>query len=124
MCGDDDGGIGLRWLVVVVAWSNSRGAVVVMMMMEVVTPSDGAWMKYMSEGVTLLSISSTKHKERPLRVGDEWCEGEWAADEKVRVDGGCGVMGLPMGTAGDLESSGGDERGAWRRVPRLLGGIG
>nr|GEX23844.1 hypothetical protein [Tanacetum cinerariifolium] len=33
-----------------------------------VTPSNGAWMEYMSEGVTLLSISSTKHKERPLRL--------------------------------------------------------
>ncbi|GKA00441.1 reverse transcriptase domain-containing protein [Tanacetum coccineum] len=32
-----------------------------------VTPPDGAWTEYMSEGVTLLSISSTKHKERPLR---------------------------------------------------------
>nr|GFA71596.1 hypothetical protein [Tanacetum cinerariifolium] len=26
-----------------------------------------AWTKYMSGGVTLLGISSTKHKERPLR---------------------------------------------------------
>ncbi|GJX75704.1 hypothetical protein Tco_0322515, partial [Tanacetum coccineum] len=34
---------------------------------EVVTPPDGAWTEYMSGGVTLLSISSTKHKERPLR---------------------------------------------------------
>ncbi|GJX28784.1 hypothetical protein Tco_0236863, partial [Tanacetum coccineum] len=32
-----------------------------------VTPLDGAWTEYMSGGVTLLSISSTKHKERPLR---------------------------------------------------------
>nr|GEX22362.1 hypothetical protein [Tanacetum cinerariifolium] len=32
------------------------------------TPPDGAWMEYVSGGVTLLSISSTKHKERPLRV--------------------------------------------------------
>ncbi|GJV49044.1 retrovirus-related pol polyprotein from transposon TNT 1-94 [Tanacetum coccineum] len=33
-----------------------------------VTPPDGAWTVYVSGGVTLLSISSTKHKERPLRV--------------------------------------------------------
>ncbi|GJW88779.1 hypothetical protein Tco_0164119 [Tanacetum coccineum] len=33
-----------------------------------VTPPDGAWTEYVSGGVTLLSISSTKHKERPLRV--------------------------------------------------------
>ncbi|GKA52084.1 hypothetical protein Tco_0745280 [Tanacetum coccineum] len=32
-----------------------------------VTPLDGAWTEYVSGGVTLLSISSTKHKERPLR---------------------------------------------------------
>ncbi|GJW47877.1 DNA-directed DNA polymerase [Tanacetum coccineum] len=32
-----------------------------------VTPPDGAWTEYVSGGVTLLSISSTKHKERPLR---------------------------------------------------------
>nr|GEW52653.1 hypothetical protein [Tanacetum cinerariifolium] len=32
-----------------------------------VTPPDGAWTEYVSEGVTLLRISSTKHKERPLR---------------------------------------------------------
>ncbi|GKC41127.1 hypothetical protein Tco_1058849, partial [Tanacetum coccineum] len=32
-----------------------------------VTPPDGAWTEYVSEGVTLLNISSTKHKERPLR---------------------------------------------------------
>nr|GEZ46206.1 hypothetical protein [Tanacetum cinerariifolium] len=31
-----------------------------------VTPLDGAWTEYVSEGVTLLRISSTKHKERPL----------------------------------------------------------
>nr|GEU70906.1 hypothetical protein [Tanacetum cinerariifolium] len=28
---------------------------------------DGAWTEYVSRGVTLLCISSTKHKERPLR---------------------------------------------------------
>ncbi|GJU87602.1 retrovirus-related pol polyprotein from transposon TNT 1-94 [Tanacetum coccineum] len=33
-----------------------------------VTPPNGAWTEYVSRGVTLLSISSTKHKERPLRV--------------------------------------------------------
>nr|GEX50894.1 hypothetical protein [Tanacetum cinerariifolium] len=33
----------------------------------IVTPPDGAWTEYMSGGVTLLRISSTKHKERPLR---------------------------------------------------------
>ncbi|GJW85464.1 zinc finger, CCHC-type containing protein, partial [Tanacetum coccineum] len=33
-----------------------------------VTPPDGAWTEHVSGGVTLLSISSTKHKERPLRV--------------------------------------------------------
>nr|GEZ82906.1 retrotransposon protein, putative, Ty3-gypsy subclass [Tanacetum cinerariifolium] len=33
-----------------------------------VTPPDGAWTEYVSGGVTLLRISSTKHKERPLRV--------------------------------------------------------
>ncbi|GKE00595.1 reverse transcriptase domain-containing protein, partial [Tanacetum coccineum] len=33
----------------------------------VVTPPEGAWTEYVSEGVTLLSISSIKHKERPLR---------------------------------------------------------
>nr|GEZ94047.1 nucleotide-binding alpha-beta plait domain-containing protein [Tanacetum cinerariifolium] len=32
-----------------------------------VTPPDGAWTEYVSGGVTLLRISSTKHKERPLR---------------------------------------------------------
>nr|GFA01639.1 hypothetical protein [Tanacetum cinerariifolium] len=32
-----------------------------------VTAPNGAWTKYVSGGVTLLSISSTKHKERPLR---------------------------------------------------------
>ncbi|GJZ19096.1 putative reverse transcriptase domain-containing protein [Tanacetum coccineum] len=31
----------------------------------IVTPPNGAWTEYVSEGVTLLSISSTKHKERP-----------------------------------------------------------
>ncbi|GKE18690.1 hypothetical protein Tco_1426267, partial [Tanacetum coccineum] len=36
-----------------------------------VTPPDGAWTEYVSGGVTLLSISSTKHKERPLRVSDQ-----------------------------------------------------
>ncbi|GJT04576.1 hypothetical protein Tco_0839038 [Tanacetum coccineum] len=36
-----------------------------------VTPPDGAWTEYVSKGVTLLSISSTKHKERPLRVSDQ-----------------------------------------------------
>nr|GEX60347.1 hypothetical protein [Tanacetum cinerariifolium] len=34
---------------------------------EVVTPPDGAWTECVSGGVTLLHISSTKHKERPLR---------------------------------------------------------
>nr|GEY09965.1 zinc finger, CCHC-type [Tanacetum cinerariifolium] len=34
-----------------------------------VTPPDGAWTEYVSGGVTLLRISSTKHKERPLRTG-------------------------------------------------------
>ncbi|GJW50650.1 gag-pol polyprotein [Tanacetum coccineum] len=33
-----------------------------------VTSPDEAWTEYVSGGVTLLSISSTKHKERPLRV--------------------------------------------------------
>ncbi|GKG23052.1 hypothetical protein Tco_0388355 [Tanacetum coccineum] len=33
-----------------------------------VTPPDGAWTEYVSEGVTLLSISSTNHKERPLTI--------------------------------------------------------
>ncbi|GJS30759.1 hypothetical protein Tco_0491379 [Tanacetum coccineum] len=33
-----------------------------------VTPPDGAWTEYVSGGETLLDISSTKHKERPLRV--------------------------------------------------------
>ncbi|GJX53409.1 hypothetical protein Tco_0281778, partial [Tanacetum coccineum] len=33
-----------------------------------VTPPDGAWTEHVSGGVTLLSISSTKHKERPLRI--------------------------------------------------------
>nr|GEX46408.1 hypothetical protein [Tanacetum cinerariifolium]GEX46590.1 hypothetical protein [Tanacetum cinerariifolium] len=32
----------------------------------IVTPPDGAWTEYVSGGVTLLRISSTKHKERPL----------------------------------------------------------
>nr|GEW95423.1 reverse transcriptase domain-containing protein [Tanacetum cinerariifolium] len=32
-----------------------------------VTPPNGAWTEYVSRGVTLLRISSTKHKERPLR---------------------------------------------------------
>ncbi|GKA86250.1 copia protein [Tanacetum coccineum] len=32
-----------------------------------VTHPDGAWTEYVSGGVTLLSISSTKHKEQPLR---------------------------------------------------------
>ncbi|GKF72364.1 hypothetical protein Tco_0208478, partial [Tanacetum coccineum] len=32
-----------------------------------VTPPDGAWMEYVTGGVTLLSISNTKHKERSLR---------------------------------------------------------
>nr|GEY00582.1 hypothetical protein [Tanacetum cinerariifolium]GEY01652.1 hypothetical protein [Tanacetum cinerariifolium] len=36
-----------------------------------VTPPDGAWTEYVSGGVTLLSISSTKHKERPLKVSDQ-----------------------------------------------------
>ncbi|GJU33337.1 putative nucleotidyltransferase, ribonuclease H [Tanacetum coccineum] len=36
-----------------------------------VTPPDGAWTEYVSGGVTLLNISSTKHKERPLRVSDQ-----------------------------------------------------
>nr|GEW91831.1 hypothetical protein [Tanacetum cinerariifolium] len=35
---------------------------------EHVTPPDGAWTEYVSGGVTLLRISSTKHKERPLQV--------------------------------------------------------
>nr|GEX00063.1 hypothetical protein [Tanacetum cinerariifolium] len=35
-----------------------------------VTPPDGAWTEYVSEGMTLLRISSTKHKKRPLRVSD------------------------------------------------------
>nr|GEX99722.1 hypothetical protein [Tanacetum cinerariifolium] len=35
---------------------------------KVVTPPDGAWTEYVSGGVTLLRISSTKHKERPLRA--------------------------------------------------------
>ncbi|GKA86029.1 hypothetical protein Tco_0807740 [Tanacetum coccineum] len=38
---------------------------------QIVTPLDGAWTEYVSGGVTLLSISSTKHKERPLRVSDQ-----------------------------------------------------
>nr|GEY93501.1 hypothetical protein [Tanacetum cinerariifolium] len=33
----------------------------------IVTPLDGDWTEYVSGGVTLLRISSTKHKERPLR---------------------------------------------------------
>nr|GEV54118.1 integrase, catalytic region, zinc finger, CCHC-type, peptidase aspartic, catalytic [Tanacetum cinerariifolium] len=33
-----------------------------------ITPLDGPWTKYVSGGMTLLNISSTKHKERPLRV--------------------------------------------------------
>nr|GEV15784.1 hypothetical protein [Tanacetum cinerariifolium] len=33
-----------------------------------VTPPDGAWTDYVSGGMTLLRISSTKHKERPLSV--------------------------------------------------------
>ncbi|GJX45640.1 hypothetical protein Tco_0262316 [Tanacetum coccineum] len=37
----------------------------------VVTPPDEAWTEYVSGGVTLLNISSTKHKERPLRVSDQ-----------------------------------------------------
>nr|GEY46884.1 ribonuclease H-like domain-containing protein [Tanacetum cinerariifolium] len=36
-----------------------------------VTPPDGAWTEYVSGGVTFLRISSTKHKERPLRVSDQ-----------------------------------------------------
>ncbi|GKA57315.1 hypothetical protein Tco_0756503, partial [Tanacetum coccineum] len=32
-----------------------------------VTPPDGAWAKYVSGGMSTLNISSTKHKERPLR---------------------------------------------------------
>nr|GEV10601.1 hypothetical protein [Tanacetum cinerariifolium] len=32
-----------------------------------VTPLDGAWTEYVSGGMTLLRISSTKHKERPLK---------------------------------------------------------
>nr|GEX37611.1 hypothetical protein [Tanacetum cinerariifolium] len=34
-----------------------------------ITPPDEAWTKYVSGGVTLLRISSTKHKERHLRLG-------------------------------------------------------
>ncbi|GKF15856.1 hypothetical protein Tco_0057318 [Tanacetum coccineum] len=33
-----------------------------------VTPPNGPWTEYVFGGVTLLSISSIKHKERPLRV--------------------------------------------------------
>ncbi|GJR17105.1 hypothetical protein Tco_0965632 [Tanacetum coccineum] len=40
-------------------------------LVDIVTPPDRAWTKYVSGGVTLLSISSTKHKERPLRVSDQ-----------------------------------------------------
>nr|GEW68686.1 retrotransposon protein, putative, Ty1-copia subclass [Tanacetum cinerariifolium] len=36
-----------------------------------VTPPEGAWTEYVSGGVTLLRISSTKHKERPLRAIDD-----------------------------------------------------
>ncbi|GJR76845.1 hypothetical protein Tco_0089210, partial [Tanacetum coccineum] len=35
-----------------------------------VTPPDGAWTEYVSGGMTLLSISRQKHKERPLRTLD------------------------------------------------------
>nr|GFA92525.1 hypothetical protein [Tanacetum cinerariifolium] len=44
-----------------------------------VTPPDGAWMEYVSGGVTLLRISSTKHKERPLRI---------RIDRRRRIPGG------------------------------------
>ncbi|GJX88993.1 hypothetical protein Tco_0341007 [Tanacetum coccineum] len=44
------------------------GVKIILTYLEVsVTPPDGAWTEYVSGGVTLLSISSTKHKERPLR---------------------------------------------------------
>ncbi|GJT12447.1 retrotransposon protein, putative, ty1-copia subclass [Tanacetum coccineum] len=46
--------------------------------MIIVTPPDGAWTDYVSGGVTLLSISSTKHKERPLRV--------WGCEALVKRD--------------------------------------
>nr|GEZ70343.1 hypothetical protein [Tanacetum cinerariifolium] len=35
--------------------------------LDVAKNKDRAWTKYVSGGVTLLRISSTKHKERPLR---------------------------------------------------------
>ncbi|GJX36788.1 endoribonuclease Dicer homolog 3a isoform X1 [Tanacetum coccineum] len=34
----------------------------------IVTPPNGPWTEYVSGGVTFLDISSTKHKEQPLRV--------------------------------------------------------
>ncbi|GKE64000.1 hypothetical protein Tco_1518161, partial [Tanacetum coccineum] len=33
----------------------------------IVTPPNGPWTEYVSGGVTCLDISSTKHKEQPLR---------------------------------------------------------
>nr|GEZ05978.1 hypothetical protein [Tanacetum cinerariifolium] len=51
---------------------------------EYVTPPDGAWTEYVSEGVTLFRISSTKHKERPLRD-----DSQKALKKKGNVDTGC-----------------------------------
>nr|GEY94403.1 hypothetical protein [Tanacetum cinerariifolium] len=54
-----------------------------------VSDADGAWTEYVSGGVTLLSISSTKHKERPLKlVWDRncwyWLEYQLFKGEKVQ----------------------------------------
>ncbi|GKB61181.1 hypothetical protein Tco_0917367 [Tanacetum coccineum] len=58
-----------------------------------VTPPDGAWTEYVSGGVTLLSISSTKHKERPLREEEEEAMAKTIEQymSKTRTDFGSGV---------------------------------
>nr|GEX20358.1 hypothetical protein [Tanacetum cinerariifolium] len=49
---------------------------------QIVTPPDGAWTEYVSGGMTLLRISSTKHKERPLRVVTQMVLDQmWIEDE-------------------------------------------
>nr|GEW06299.1 hypothetical protein [Tanacetum cinerariifolium] len=58
---------------------------------QIVTPSDGAWTEYVSGGVTLLHISSTKHKERHLKVVTQivldqmWIEDEYTSEGDRRA---------------------------------------
>nr|GEU61231.1 reverse transcriptase domain, reverse transcriptase zinc-binding domain protein [Tanacetum cinerariifolium] len=51
-----------------------------------VTPPDGAWTKYVSEGVILLRISSTKHKQQPLRKQDGKCSQESIVFDALKVN--------------------------------------